>query len=299
MKLSCGIVKDLLPLYEEEICSEDSKKSVEEHLKQCRECAAFYEKLHSPLEEKIAQELFPDEMGKEEEAIAQKEEQERRIIKKGLHKIRSRWIASIIALLMIFPIAGVSVVSCYHEKKKEGICFSNIDDILLARKFVMLLENGEYEKAAKMQNAIYRWRYGEIQRNYKKYSEIEEEKRSDYEKWYLREFAKDVKLTEDEFVEEEQKDFVESMQAYEKIGTISGFEVDRVYYHNEHWDMEVSIKEKIKGDDTEWVQKLTMYVEDDGTIACLGLVNKDSGYEKYESKGIIYAIGMCGNYGPY
>lgn len=34
----CNIVKDLLPLYIEELCSEDSRQYVEEHLKTCEQC---------------------------------------------------------------------------------------------------------------------------------------------------------------------------------------------------------------------------------------------------------------------
>lgn len=38
MKHNCNIVKDLLPLYIEEICSEDSREYVDEHLQECLEC---------------------------------------------------------------------------------------------------------------------------------------------------------------------------------------------------------------------------------------------------------------------
>ncbi len=34
----CNIVKDLLPLYIEELCSEDSRQYVEQHLKTCEQC---------------------------------------------------------------------------------------------------------------------------------------------------------------------------------------------------------------------------------------------------------------------
>ena len=34
------IIKDLLPLYHDGVCSEDSKKAVEEHLLQCENCQA-------------------------------------------------------------------------------------------------------------------------------------------------------------------------------------------------------------------------------------------------------------------
>lgn len=38
MNISCEIIKDLLPLYHDGVCSEDSKKAVEEHLLQCENC---------------------------------------------------------------------------------------------------------------------------------------------------------------------------------------------------------------------------------------------------------------------
>lgn len=38
MKLDCEIIKDLLPLYIDNVCSEASKTAVEEHLKECESC---------------------------------------------------------------------------------------------------------------------------------------------------------------------------------------------------------------------------------------------------------------------
>ena len=40
MKISCEIVKDLLPLYHGSVCSNDSKTLVEEHLAYCDSCKA-------------------------------------------------------------------------------------------------------------------------------------------------------------------------------------------------------------------------------------------------------------------
>ena len=34
----CNVIKDLLPLYADEVCSEDSKEMVEEHLASCKDC---------------------------------------------------------------------------------------------------------------------------------------------------------------------------------------------------------------------------------------------------------------------
>ena len=36
--MNCEIVRDLLPLYEDGLCSEESRKAVEEHLKTCEAC---------------------------------------------------------------------------------------------------------------------------------------------------------------------------------------------------------------------------------------------------------------------
>ena len=38
MNLNCSIVDDLLPLYLEDICSEDSKVTLKEHLQECSDC---------------------------------------------------------------------------------------------------------------------------------------------------------------------------------------------------------------------------------------------------------------------
>lgn len=38
MKISCEIIKDLLPLYHDGVCSSDSKMMVEEHLAYCDSC---------------------------------------------------------------------------------------------------------------------------------------------------------------------------------------------------------------------------------------------------------------------
>lgn len=44
-RMHCDIVKDLLPLYVDDVCSEKSKATIEEHLKECEECRKYYESL--------------------------------------------------------------------------------------------------------------------------------------------------------------------------------------------------------------------------------------------------------------
>lgn len=48
MKISCKMAEDLLPLYLEEICSEDSRAALEEHLKTCEACREKLRRMGSP-----------------------------------------------------------------------------------------------------------------------------------------------------------------------------------------------------------------------------------------------------------
>ena len=47
--ISCGIVEDLLPLYIEEVCSEESKQQVAAHLQICPNCQKKYHQMKSEL----------------------------------------------------------------------------------------------------------------------------------------------------------------------------------------------------------------------------------------------------------
>ena len=46
--MNCNIVKDLIPLYIDRCCSEESKKVVEEHIRDCDDCKKLLEDMTSP-----------------------------------------------------------------------------------------------------------------------------------------------------------------------------------------------------------------------------------------------------------
>ncbi len=46
--MNCDIVKDLLPLYIDGCCSEESEKAVEEHIKNCDACKKLFEDMSAP-----------------------------------------------------------------------------------------------------------------------------------------------------------------------------------------------------------------------------------------------------------
>lgn len=45
MKYPCEIIKDLMPLYVENLCSDETKTAVEQHISDCKECLRHYKSL--------------------------------------------------------------------------------------------------------------------------------------------------------------------------------------------------------------------------------------------------------------
>lgn len=45
MTYPCGLIRDLLPLYLDDVCQEDSKQAVEQHLSACEKCRQYCESM--------------------------------------------------------------------------------------------------------------------------------------------------------------------------------------------------------------------------------------------------------------
>ncbi len=82
----CGIVKDLLPLYTEDIASEESTAFVKEHLETCADCKAAFDAMKAPVETEPAAPL--------------------KTVKKAVKK-RGWLIAGLIACLVAALVIGV------------------------------------------------------------------------------------------------------------------------------------------------------------------------------------------------
>ncbi|WP_343208771.1 zf-HC2 domain-containing protein [Anaerolentibacter hominis] len=48
MKSSCAVIRDLLPLYYDQVCSKESRELVEEHVKECEACREELDKMGKP-----------------------------------------------------------------------------------------------------------------------------------------------------------------------------------------------------------------------------------------------------------
>lgn len=107
MKNECNIVRDLLPLYIENMASEETREFVEAHLSNCPECNELY--------------LSMTEKGKEE--IADEEAQKKilplRIVKRKLlcKKIVASAI-SVVILLAIVIVAGANIYDFVDRQNK-------------------------------------------------------------------------------------------------------------------------------------------------------------------------------------
>ena len=136
MKLNCKVIEDLLPLYLDEVCSEESRKLVEEHLSECEVCRKLVESITEIKYEKIEKE----------------EHVETEVVKRSFKRVRRRWGSRVAATVLIILTLGIMT---FDEIRGQGIAFTNLDDIYRCVKYVHYIENWKYEKAAEMVNFAY------------------------------------------------------------------------------------------------------------------------------------------------
>ena len=48
-KIPCEIIRDMLPLYQDDICSEKSRNAIEEHIKECESCRTYLKKMEGEI----------------------------------------------------------------------------------------------------------------------------------------------------------------------------------------------------------------------------------------------------------
>lgn len=127
MKLVCEIVEDLLPLYSDNVCSEQSRQAVAEHLQECETCRALFAGSHATLIPHIE----PEQPSADN------------AVKKGFRKIRRHWWATVLAIIALIPVAFLG----WNEYSAQGVSYSNPDEVVLGSTFMNCLVAGDYEKA--------------------------------------------------------------------------------------------------------------------------------------------------------
>ena len=121
----CGIIQDLLPLYLDHVCSEESKQLVEQHLKNCPVCQAITEQIKkTEIDESLKTET-------ENVVTRHNKKLKERILEKAVYidaivnvllilgSIRGIWAAMIFQpfLLLMFLIWEIVYIVLRHMKK--------------------------------------------------------------------------------------------------------------------------------------------------------------------------------------
>ena len=95
MKIPCNVIQDLLPLYADDACSEESRRMVQEHLEECGECGRMLERLQS-------QEIESNLKNEKENVIAYGEKRFKR---------RSATVGSAVSGLFMIPILVCLIIN--------------------------------------------------------------------------------------------------------------------------------------------------------------------------------------------
>lgn len=124
--IGCDVVQDLLPLYADDGCSVGTRKLVNEHLENCPKCRNILRQMQDPIPEPISNPI---------------EKEEGAVMKRGMKKIRRKWVASLLLVLLSIPF----LVMCFNQIRGIGVCFGNLHEISIANAYLNRLAEGNYE----------------------------------------------------------------------------------------------------------------------------------------------------------
>ncbi|MBQ8278269.1 MAG: zf-HC2 domain-containing protein [Roseburia sp.] len=117
MKYPCDLIRDILPLYHDEVASEESIKVVEEHLCECSECKEYYTKM---CESDVVEPVVYDEELEQKTADSYKSVY-KKVIKKAckIVGIVALSIVGVILALYLLVVAylKISAASSWEEHK--------------------------------------------------------------------------------------------------------------------------------------------------------------------------------------
>lgn len=133
IKMKCEIVKDLLVLYAEELCSEETKSEVLEHLENCPMCAKQLENYKQNLETDIK-----EETSVESETILQPMKKVKRKLFMGKTKI-------IILSTVLVVILGILGWLFYGQLTNKWMSFTAISDMIKIKYACEQLVDGNTE----------------------------------------------------------------------------------------------------------------------------------------------------------
>lgn len=126
MKYPCAMIQDLLPLYLDGVCSEESKKAIEKHLSECPACKAFY----TAMREADEMEIDPPDADHEHQKAASFQ-----AVKKKLFRKQILAVVAAVAILVLSTSAVVGVLKGTVEvvEYEDNLSVSMVDGDLIGR----------------------------------------------------------------------------------------------------------------------------------------------------------------------
>lgn len=128
MKLSCKVVEDMLPIYYDKICSEESAALIDAHLRDCPHCSQILAELGEEMR-------IPKKHVDDIEPLKK--------IQRSYKKMHFRWLVAIFTVVALIPVAFLG----WNEFSAQGVAYSNQDELACANAFMTCLQDGEYAKA--------------------------------------------------------------------------------------------------------------------------------------------------------
>ena len=122
MKYKCGIIKDLLPLYVDHVCSDESKELIDQHLLECEHCKSYLNLLRE---------------SQDVEAAAYDEETESRKVKMMLRMKKKLLFRNILVAVFTVLILGAAGTSVIHYLKRTTV------PIPETKQMEVVYENGD------------------------------------------------------------------------------------------------------------------------------------------------------------
>ena len=131
MKLSCKVIEDMLPMYYDGVCSEESAALVEAHLQECPHCSHILAELRSEIAtpKKNVDDMKPLKK-----------------IQKSYKKMKAHWLIAIVVVLLLIPIAFLFGAG-QAEQYEKPVAFSKEQAIAYANEFMTCLTEKDYAKA--------------------------------------------------------------------------------------------------------------------------------------------------------
>lgn len=142
-KIPCEIIRDLLPLYQDDICSEKSRIEIEEHMKECESCRKYLKKMEGEIP------IETDKVKKTQEDWNEFREFSKKVSRKLNKRIVMAGGVIFLICMMLMMILSSNAVQSYH--------LSNIAGKDIKVKEVYQLKDGRLYLHVKSKRRITTW----------------------------------------------------------------------------------------------------------------------------------------------